>query len=426
MNKKNKSKTIFVIGAGIVGVSTAIWLIRKNYNVELIDKKGIAGGASFGNGGVLASSGIIPLSVPGLFFPLLSMYVRPNGPLFISWTYIIRNLFSVYLWLIDFFKNSKYSKLIAIAKNLTYLLGDSLQQHQQLSAGTEAEKWVIKSDYLFVYKNIKSLQKDSFAWKIREKLGFKHTIVKLDKYHSFYKDGIKAGYARKLSNHGYIKNPNAYLNDLVKYFIKQGGKYKTAELKDFVFAEENGESIVKSVIINDKIINCDSLVLCTGAYSKLLAKKLGLNVLMEGESGYHIDLINPSNYPKSPCIMVAEKVVITPMQNKIRIAGLVEFAGLKSKLNKKAISQLKTIIQSLMPNIKYESLEIWHGHRPTTSDSLPVIGRSGKYRNILYAFGHQHVGLTGGPKTGIIISELIDGIDKNKSEISRFSPRRFE
>lgn len=176
---------------------------------------------------------------------------------------------------------------------------------------------------------------------------------------------------------------------------------------------------------SDGPIKCDTVVVAAGAWSGPLAKKLGVKSSMETERGYHIELINPSVMPRSPMMMASGKFVVTPMEGRLRCAGTVEFGGLEAGPSDAPIRLLKKQIHAAIPGLTYERIEEWMGHRPSTSDSLPLIGPIDKIEGAYAAFGHQHIGLTGGPKTGRMIADMIaarkSNFDLEPYKVSRFT-----
>jgi len=182
---------------------------------------------------------------------------------------------------------------------------------------------------------------------------------------------------------------------------------------------------IKGIKTSNGLIDCDTVVVAAGIWSKTLAAKLGLKVSMETERGYHIELINPSVMPRSPMMLASGKFVITPMEGRMRCAGIVEFGGLELPASDAPINLLKRQIHEAVPGLKYDHLETWMGHRPTPSDSIPLIGPIAKIPGAYTAFGHHHIGLTAGPKTGRLIADMIAGrksnIDLAPYEVSRFT-----
>ena len=419
MNQINKNnKRIVVIGAGIVGVSTALYLQRDGHEVVLIDKLGPAGGTSFGNGGVLVPSGIIPVNSAGLITKAPAMLLNPNSPLFMRWSYLPKLL----PWLLRYLSRANISDTAKVASALEPLLRDSLNEHRALAKGTGAEKWIEPSDYVFVYNNKNEFYKDKFAWRLRLKAGFKWDEMDAQTYGKY--DPVFAGkgkFAIRLKDHGYLSDPGEYVKELAAYVVKQGAELSITTAENIVL--ENGKLV--GLKTSDGLIKCDKIVIAAGAWSKKLTEQLGLKIPLESERGYHIELINPSVTPRSPIMLTAGKFVITPMQGRIRCAGIVEFGGLNAPASEAPIKLLKSHIKAHLPDIKYDSTETWMGHRPAPADSIPFIGPLDAIPDVYAAFGHHHVGITGGPKTGKIVADMIAGrqpqIDVTPYKVDRFS-----
>jgi D-amino-acid dehydrogenase len=171
-------------------------------------------------------------------------------------------------------------------------------------------------------------------------------------------------------------------------------------------------------------LTAERIVFALGPWSKKIAHKLGIKVPFESERGYHIELINPSRMPVSPMMVASGKFVITPMDGRIRAAGVIEFGGLDKGPSRPPFDMLRRQVEQLLPDVRYDDVIEWMGHRPAPADSLPLIGANDTGGRSFSAFGHQHVGLTGGPKTGRIIAELIDG-KKPNIDLAPFDPRKY-
>ncbi len=407
------SKTVAIIGAGIVGVSTAIWLQRNGHKVILIDKEGPAAGTSYGNGGVLAACGVVPVNAPGLIYNAPKMLIDSNSPLFVRWGYLPRML----PWLFNYLKHSNKADTRATIEALTALLSDSLIQHQELTKGTSAAHRLTPSDYVFVYKDRSAYSKDSYAWRMRREMGFEWDELEGDELLEY--DPMFQGsreFAIRLKDHGVVSKPGKYVEDLTNHMQIEGGQLDLCEVLDIDV--QDGKA--KGVITNTGKIACDNVVLTAGVWSKELAEKLGIQVSMETERGYHIDLINASVKPRSPMMLASGKFVISPMEDRMRCAGIVEFGGLKTPQSESPLQLLKRQIHEVIPGLKYDDVEEWLGHRPAPTDSIPLIGATENVRGVYAAFGHHHIGLTAGPKTGRMIANLIT----NKENIIDLAPYR--
>ncbi len=414
MNRKN----VIVIGAGIVGVATAIWLQRDGHKVLLIDKIGPAGGASYGNAGIIVPSGVIPINAPGLIEKSPQMALDSSSPLFLRWSYFPK----LSPWLLRYLirANRKDTKRAAVA--LHALLEDSVHVHNTLCENTPAEKWFKRSDYLFLYGSRSDFHNDAFAWSTRSELGIhwdELTAEQMAEYDP--KFGNIGMHAIRLRDHARITNPEQYVKDLAAHFQQEGGGYKQTEA-NAIMHNQHG---VTGVQTESEVLPCDCAVIACGVWSKKLAEVAGVNIPLESERGYHIDFINPSASPRTGIMIASKKFVVTPMDNRIRCAGLVEFAGLDAPENPAAFNLLKKYFSTTWPEVKYEATHEWMGHRPAPADSIPFIGGFEQIPNLFAAFGHHHIGLTSGPKTGRIIADMVANKDAELNlkpyRLSRFT-----
>jgi len=410
-------KTIIVIGAGIVGVSTAIWLQRSGFKVTIIDQKGPATGASHGNAGILAASSIIPVPNPSLIKKLPFYLLSKDSPVFFKMSYLPK----MFPFLISYLSKSNLREVNKYAERMTPLIFDTVCQHKSLAKGTGAEKFISYQDYCFGYETEKNFLNDKKVWKLRQKHGLPFEVVngnEFSNFDPFYKDLFDV--IVKCKNHGKINDPGLYVKTLCDHFLSQGGELIISKVND-ISSKNLNDVIVK--IESDSLI-ANKIVVATGAWSKKILKKFKIKMPLESERGYHVEYVEPNFYPKVPMMLTSKKFVITPMDGRIRVAGLVEFAGLKAHKRKPPLNLLKNKIKVLFPNLKCKEKIEWLGHRPALVDSLPMLGYLDKNKQILVAFGHQHLGLTAGAKTGRIVSDLIIGNDI-KLKISNYRPNRF-
>lgn len=410
-------KTIIVIGAGIVGVSTAIWLQRSGFKVTIIDQKGPATGASHGNAGILAASSIIPVPNPSLIKKLPFYLLSKDSPVFFKMSYLPK----MFPFLISYLSKSNLREVNKYAERMTPLIFDTVCQHKSLAKGTGAEKFISYQDYCFGYETEKNFLNDKKVWKLRQKHGLPFEVVngnEFSNFDPFYKDLFDV--IVKCKNHGKINDPGLYVKTLCDHFLSQGGELIISKVND-ISSKNLNDVIVK--IESDSLI-ANKIIVATGAWSKKILKKFKIKMPLESERGYHVEYVEPNFYPKVPMMLTSKKFVITPMDGRIRVAGLVEFAGLKTLKRKPPLNLLKNKIKDLFPNLKCKEKIEWLGHRPALVDSLPMLGYLDKNKQILVAFGHQHLGLTAGAKTGRIVSDLIIGNDI-KLKISNYRPNRF-
>ncbi|MGI9334854.1 MAG: NAD(P)/FAD-dependent oxidoreductase [Gammaproteobacteria bacterium] len=408
---------VAVIGAGIVGVATAIRLVQDGHRVTLIDKLGPAEGTSYGNAGVLASCSVVPVTVPGLPFKAPGMLLNPGSPLFVRWSYLPRML----PWLWRYLRECNAPATQSVARAMTPIIGDSLDQHLALARGTPAEKWIVPSDYLFVYRDRAAYEADGFVWRLREDCGFKWDTIEgaaIREYDPAF--GPAAGFIVRLGDHGHIKDPGRYVKDLATHYRSLGGTIKQAEVIDF----KSGANGLEGLITSEGTVACTRAVLSAGVWSGPLAARLGLKASLESERGYHIELENPSLMPRAPSAITTGKFVVTPMEGRVRCAGIVEFGGLTAPPSRAPFRLLERQVRTAFPDLRWSGVKTWMGHRPTPVDSIPLIGPVERRPGVYVGFGHQHVGLTGGPKTGRILADLIAGRRPN-FDMTPYRPERF-
>ena len=417
MRALTDTSDILVIGAGIVGVSTAIWLQRSGASVTLIDRDEPGSATSYGNAGILASASVVPVPTPGILKKVPGMLLNPNKALFLKWSQLPRLLPFFYKYVL----NSNSDSVFKISNALSYILYDTVEQHLEISKGTNAENYITTNDLIFGYSDKIAFENDRYSWDLKRKHGHKFSSLSRDdlaKYDKNLKN--KFGFAVKCMNHGTISDPGVYISELFKSFINKGGKFLKAEVKDILFDDFRNPV---SLNTNNGDIPCNRVVLTSGAWSAGLARKLGAKIPLTSERGYHVEYHSPNIKFKAPVVISDSKFIIHSMQGRLRCAGLVEFGGISQPESSHPFKLIEKKIETLFPELKYERKTYWMGHRPSTTDSLPVIDISPNYNNVWLGYGHQHIGLSAGPKTGKILSEIILSKNSNR-DLSRFSASR--
>ncbi|MCD9148554.1 NAD(P)/FAD-dependent oxidoreductase [Pseudophaeobacter flagellatus] len=405
-----------VVGAGIVGAATALWLKRAGHDVTLIDKGEPGMGASYGNACILASCAIVPVTTPGLLPKGPKYLLDPKFPLFLRWGYTPRLL----PWLMKYLSHANDRDTRRIAKSLTHIIGDSVEQHQALTLGTPAAKWIQESEYNFAYQDRAAFEADSYVWDLRREAGFVPDLIEGPAVQEHEPAlGSNTSLLAVNKNHGFILNPANYVKDLVKLLVEMGGTFVQAEVKNFDLSGGH----ISAVETDQGRFDCDQAVISAGIWSKPLMQKLGLSVPMETERGYHVVYESPSITPRAPLMVASGKFVATPMDQGLRCAGIVEFGGLDPTPSKAPLTLLRRTVAETFPQMRATGEQEWLGFRPAPSDSLPLIGEVGS-TGVYTAFGHHHIGLTGGAKTGRMVAGLITGQPMNL-DMHAYAPDRF-
>jgi D-amino-acid dehydrogenase len=415
------AKRVGVIGAGMVGVCAASYLQRDGHNVFLVDPETPGEGASFGNAGAFNGSSVTPMATPGIIKKVPGWLRDPLGPLSLRWSYLPAVL--PYLW--RFVRAGTEEKVHAQARALRPLVGATLSALEPLVKDAGAERLVHQRGHLYVYRSAEALAKDGLGWTLRRENGVVVDEFDADELRQL-EPTLSREYARGLlvRENGHTSNPFGLVSALVEEFVRQGGAVIRARALGFRL--DGGK--LTAIKTDAGELAADAAVLAAGAWSKPLAASLGDPVPLETERGYHLMIRDPEVMPSLPIADADGKFVTTPMDTGLRFAGTVELAGLKAppdwRRARMLLEQGRKMLPGLAANHAEERLSVWMGHRPSMPDSLPVIGHSRASPDVVYAFGHGHVGMTSAPMTGRLVADLVAG-RKPSIDISPFAPGRF-
>ena len=403
-----------IIGAGIQGVCNALFLQKKGYQVILFDRDEPGNAASYGNAGHFSPYASVPLNRPDILSDVPSMLMSSRGPLALQWNYVPKMI----PWFSKFLMNCTNDKMMHTAKNMHQILDQSLLAYDELFEEIDLEGLVENNGILYVW-NEKNLKSRELEIKIRDDLGVKQQVVNKKEIHDlepnlkpFYHGGVFYDYAR------HARNPKKILIKLFENFIKKGGKFLKLNIQDLNFDEE--KPVLRS---ETQRFVFDKLVIACGAFSKKLTDQLGENIPLDTERGYHVHFEGMDHLIKRPVIFLDRGFGMTPMNQGLRAVGTVELGGLKNPLSKKRIDYITKCAKELLPQLK-EHKDEWLGFRPTLPDFLPVIGPSLNNKNIIFAFGHHHLGWTLGAITGKIVSNIVAD-EKTNLDLAPYSSKRF-
>jgi D-amino-acid dehydrogenase len=415
------AKRVGVIGAGMVGVCTASWLQRDGHSVFLVEAAEPGHGASFGNAGCFNGSSVTPVAMPGVIRNVPRWLFDPLGPLALRWSYLP----AIAPWLVRFIRAGTPEKVRAAARALRPLVGPTLEALRPLVSDAGAEDLVHRLGHLYVYRSPESLAKDRTAWSLRRENGVEIDEFDADELRQL-EPTLSRDYVRGVlvRENGHTSNPLALVERLVEHFVRSGGELVQARAHGFRL--EGGR--LAAITTNTGDIAADAAVVCAGAYSKPLAAGLGDRVPLETERGYHLMIGDPEAMPRIPTADADGKFVATPMDSGLRFAGTVELAGLEAppdwRRARILLEQGRKMLPGLATSHPEERISLWMGHRPSLPDSLPVIGPSCASPDVIYAFGHGHVGMTAAPMTGKIVADLVAGRPPS-IDIAPFAAGRF-
>ncbi len=422
----NAARRVGVIGAGMVGVCAAIWLQRDGHSVFLIEPGNPGEGASFGNAGCFNGSSVVPAAMPGMLRNVPRWLLDPLGPLALRWSYLP----AILPYLVRFVRSATPEKVAAQAKALRPLVGPTIPLVRELARAAGAEDLIHQRGHLYVYRSAEALAKDGLAWALRRANGVVVDEFDADELRQL-EPVLSRDYVRGLlvRENGHTSDPLGLVTALVEHFRRCGGEIVRAGALGFRL---DGRHL--SAIRSDAgELPADAAIVCAGAHSKPLAAALGDRVPLETERGYHLMIRDPEIVPHLPIADADGKFVATPMALGLRFAGTVELAGLAAPPDWRRARILLAQGRRMLPGLAAEypeadysngRISMWMGHRPSLPDSLPAIGRSRASPDVIYAFGHGHVGMTAAPMTGRIVADLVAGRPPPIA-IAAFDPARF-
>jgi len=341
----------------------------------------------------------------------MRMMNQPNSPLSIKASYFPQIL----PWLIRFVLQSRQNKVLQNARNLHALSKHAVESWQSLFNQTELSPLFRETGWLKVYENERTFNGTLNSRKLLDAMGTPYEILSSGEIQDLEPNLApiyKKGFYQK--NSLSITNPQRLVTRITDLFVSSGGQYQQ-------FDASTVQTENDSVTVNGPQgqLSADKVVLATGAYSGNIIKQLGDRIPLDTERGYHLMMPESSRYLlKRPVVNAEQSFVLSPMDTGLRMTSQVEFAGLKAKPNYELIRRLLPSVKRMLPDVDLEEQSTWMGCRPSLPDSLPVIGRSAQSNRVIYAFGHQHLGMTLGAITGRCVADLIS----NKKTIVPLTP----
>jgi D-amino-acid dehydrogenase len=412
----NNDKRIAVVGAGIVGCSCALWLQRKGFAVTLIDPAEPGSGTSSGNAGSIADYGCIPVNSPDLFRRLPSLLASRDSPLSLNLGYALAHP----SWVIQFLSNCRERKVKRIVRLLGGLLTKTYDGLDPLLDMAGARDLLRQNGFMIMYRSEREYQAALPSNLARRAQGVEYT--ELDRADiAALEPALKPPYERGLlfDSVSHVINPRALCQRYFECFRRNGGEYIPARAVRI----EHGIDSVQLRLGNGGNLQPDRIVIAAGAFSRTIdGIPMGM-VPLDTERGYHVQFSNMQHLLSRPVSWQSAGFYATPMEHGMRFAGTVEIAGYRKPINPRMIDYLTRKAQEMLELPPRPDQE-WLGFRPTLPDSLPVIGYSSGSEYVLFAFGHQHLGLTLAGITGKLVAELVNG-EEPSHNIAPFSPRRF-
>lgn len=418
MNQKGK---VVIIGGGIMGLSSALYLVNSGWEVTIIDKEDFLNNCSYGNAGYVCPSHFIPLATPGIVSQGFKWMMNSKSPFYVQ-PRLDLNLIN---WGLKFIKAATPEKVEAAAIPLRDLALISQSEYIQWNKLDGFDMAYEHKGLIEIFQTEASEHHGHHHVKKAKELGLDAEVLTLDQLHAMephLKINAKGAIYFKCDAHVY---PNKLMSSLLNYLKSKNVQFITnEEVKSC--EKKNGQII--SISTSNKSYKADYFILAAGSYSGSIAKEFGLKIPMVAGRGYSVTLENSPYKINYPSVLMEGRVALTPMDNnKIRFGGTMEITSHKTAPKMNRVQGILDAVKRYYPDfdIQLPSKEnIWYGYRPCSADGMPYIGKVKQFNNVLVASGHAMIGLSTGAGTGKLISEIINN-EKISMDINPFNPSRF-
>lgn len=417
MSTKSNSIDVLVVGAGIIGIACAHYLMQAGYRVTVIDQKTIGSGCSASNCGHISPSHVLPLTEPGaislgfksLFDSDAAFRIKPQLSL------------SLIRWMFEFARRCNRKKMLMAAAQLKPLLDSSMQEFHGLVADLKCD-WQ-NNGLLYVLETEKGLRQfEKTNTMLKDRFGLSAKAISGSSLPAF-DPAFKAGLAGAFhyENDAHLR-PDLLAGAWSDRLKRSGVTFiEHCELKNI--SVSNGE--INHLQTTKGVIKAEHYVIAAGAWSSKLAKELGCSVPVQPGKGYSVTMTRPEICPRHSALFPEHRIGVTPFADGYRLGSMMEFVGFDEAIPERRIRQLKEWAEPYLRDpVSETTVEKWQGWRPMTWDSLPILGRAPRLANTYMATGHNMLGVTMATGTGKLISEMIQGYPTH-IDSRPYSPTRF-
>jgi D-amino-acid dehydrogenase len=408
---------IAVIGAGVVGLSTALYLRRSGRDVTIIDPLPPPGGASYGNAGMISADTSVPIALPGMLRKVPSWLTDPLGPLAVRPSYFPKAL----PWLMRWIAASRMPRVLEISDAMRALHKDAFLCWKELLGPQNFADLVRPAGQVHVWETDAETPGAALERRLRERQRIASQALTSDDLRQMF-PGISTAVRRGVlvPGNGYTVSPQRIVQTLHRLFLEAGGRVVPENVMKIMPREDGGYDLMTNVGFH----TVQQIVVAAGAWSLRLLEPLGVSVPLEAERGYHVMLPTPNVSLTTTLSNKSRSFGVTPMEQGLRVAGTVEIAGLDAPPDERRAKALLANVRTMFPDVNTDGHRFWMGFRPSTPDSLPIVGEVAGRPGLFLAVGHGHFGMTGGPPSGRLLSQLINH-QPTAFNAAAYGPQRF-
>ena len=409
---------VLVIGGGVIGVCSAYYLALKGIDVALIEKDEIASGCSSGNGGLIVPSHALPLASPGALGDGLRWMLDSASPFYIK----PRLDPDLIRWLLGFVSASRPSRMLRSFSILRDLLFASRALYDELVHLGEFDFGFRGNGSLLVCLSKGALEREKAETHLFEQFDIPFKVLDQKDVHALepaLRPQVVGGIFHPRDGH---IDPEQFVVGLAEKARSLGAQVWT---KTEAIKFETSQGGITEVHTTRGVFHPKQIVLATGSWSPDVTRSLKLRIPIQAAKGYSVTLENPMVAPKLPLLFSEARVVVNPLGNSLRMAGTLELAGMDFSFTARRLEAIQKSARAYLPGLEEAKvIEIWRGLRPCTPDGLPIIGRSKDFKNLIVAAGHAMLGMSLGPVTGKLVSQLVNE-EKPEVDVTPLKLGRF-
>lgn len=410
-----------IMGGGIIGLSTAYFLIQEGWEVTIVDKTDLTDSCSYGNLGMIVPSHFVPLAAPGIVAQGIRWMFDSKSPFYVKPSLN----FSLIDWGLKFIKSATDKNVVHAAKPLSSINLLSKQLYQDLSTQPGFDFSFEKKGIMMYFKSEKVATEEIHLADTAKAMGLDVQVLNHKEAQALEPEielDVLGAVHYKCDAHLY---PNKLNQQLIQYLQSKNVNFVLGTSVNRILKNHNK---ITSILVGGQEIKADCFVFAAGSWMPSLLKLAGIKLPLMPGKGYSFTHEHPAKKMQIPSILCEARVAITPMGQHIRFGGTMEIGAINNTINLNRVKGIVESIPAYMPGLKIampEKNNIWYGFRPCSPDGLPYIGVASSFENAFIAGGHAMMGLSLGPATGRLIAELVSN-KKTSIDISAFNPSRFE
>ncbi len=409
---------ILIIGGGVIGVCAAYYLAAQGCKVTLIEKDHICAGSSYGNAGLIVPSHSIPLAAPGVLAQGLKWLLDADSPFYVK----PRMDLELIRWLWRFRAACKEEPMRRGIPVLLALGRASIELFEELAARGDLDFGYERKGWLLLFNSQGGFKAGVAEARLLQAFGVESQVLDVAGVRRIEPNVLPSVVGGIYYPEDAHLIPDRFVRELARLAESRGACLKTHT--EVIGFETSGRRISTMQTTHGNI-RPDQVVLAAGAWSPVVARNLRLSLPIQAAKGYSITVKRPSTGPRVPLYLTERKVAVTPMGKLLRFGGTLELAGMDLSINRRRVDAISRAAREYLPGMEaLELLETWSGLRPVTPDGLPIVGRSKAVENLIVASGHGMLGVSLGPITGKLVSQIAFGetpdIDLAPLRVERF------